>query len=248
MPSITAVRNALPAFKNQKQIIQQHQGTRDIIREILRTHELYVRDYDRIYTLFDTGDIYKTCSLIWDFLKYNLTYSEEEDEQSVRSPSAIVAPGQHIDCKHYSLFAGGVLDAICRAYNESWTWCYRFVTDKRGEDEPTHVFVVVFDQGREIWIDPCMYSFNYHRNWLLSIDKQPMSLVRISGIGAQETPVSVNKDAAWVSFLQAVLFDLFSLKDLIQQNPDVTQTALKDYCQQNGFDYNQLMTFVQAQI
>lgn len=249
MPSIQAVRNALPPFRNEKVFIKQRQGTNDIIREILKTHEMYETDYDRVYPLFDTGEIKSTCQNIWDFLKYNLTYNEESgDEQSVKSPAAILHPGEYIDCKHYSLFAGGVLDAIKANFNEPWTWYYRFATDKSGTTEPTHVFVVVKDGKHEYWIDPCMAHFDYKKKWNFYIDKQPMSLVRISGETDQQTPipVTVNKGQAWVSFLNCIANNFFSLKDLLSQNPQITNDALRAYCLQNGFDYNQVINFLKG--
>ena len=247
MPSINAVRQALPPFRNERVFIKSRQGTNDIIREIIKTHSLYESDYDRIYKFFDNGDIMSTCNSIWDFLKYNLVYNEENgEEQSVKSPAAILHPGENIDCKHYSLFAGGILDAIKANYNEPWDWCYRFATDKKGSKEPTHVFVVVFDGNREIWINPCLYSFNWHKHWNFYIDKQPMSLVRISGPDQQQPqiPVQVNSNQAWISFLQIITFNLFSMKDLLLQNSGVTGSDLRNYCEQNNFDYEQLLRFL----
>ena len=249
MPSIQTVRNALPPFRNEKVTIKQRQGTNDIIREILKTHQMYETDYDNIVPLFDTGKIYSTCEGIWNFLKYNLTYREESgEEQSVKSPAAILHPGENIDCKHYSLFAGGILDAIKSMYDEPWTWCYRFATDKKGSKEATHVFVVVFDKGKEIWIDPCLYAFNYHRAWPYYIDETVMSLVRISGPTAEEQPkqVQVNSNIAWTSFLLMINQNLFSVRDLLSQNPAITNTALRSYCAQMGFDFNQVTNFLKA--
>lgn len=250
MPTIQQIRDALPPFRNEKVMIKERQGTGDIIKEILKTHELYTSDYDRIYRYFDTGDIYQTSKGIWEFLKYNLRYNAESDgEQSVKSPSAILHPGEHIDCKHYSLFIGGVLDAIKRNEGDDWEWCYRFVSYYPG-DEVGHVFVVVFDGSKEIWIDPVLTNFDQHKKYVYHIDKEPMSLVRISGIGADQVAaspeVTVNKDVAWHSFLMAVNQNMFSLKELLKQNPVITNGALRNYCTGQGFDYNQLMRFLNS--
>lgn len=247
MPSLSQVRNALPPFRNKKETIKQWQGTDDIIYEIINTHKYYEKDYDRIANLFDTGDIYDTASGIWNFLKYNLTYNEESgEEQSVKSPAAILTPGENIDCKHYSLFAAGVLDAIKRQYNDPFTWSYRFASDKKGADEATHVFVVVKDQGKEIWIDPCLQMFDYHKKWSYSIDKEPMSLVKISGPAPQPIPVNVNSQVAWSSFLTCVYNNYFGLKDLLNKNESITAVQLKQYCLSNGFDYNALTIMLQS--
>lgn len=247
MPSLSQVRNALPPFRNKKETIKQWQGTDDIIYEIINTHKFYERDYNRIAYLFDTGNINNTCQGIWEFLKYNLNYNEESgEEQSVKSPAAILTPGENIDCKHYSLFAAGVLDAIKRQYGDTYTWSYRFASDKKGADEATHVFVVAKDLGREIWIDPCLNGFDVHKKWNYSIDKEPMSLVKISGETPVSVPVTVNSAVAWVSFLHCVQFNYFGLKDLLRQYNGITSTQMKDYCISNGFDYNQLVTFINS--
>jgi len=249
MVSLQTVRNALPPFRNEKVVIKERQGTNDIIKEILKTHELYTTDYDRIYQYFDTGDIYDTSRNIWEFLKYNLRYNAESDgEQSVKSPSAILHPGEHIDCKHYSLFIGGVLDAIKRNEGDDWSWCYRFVSYYPGDDVG-HVFVVVNDNNQEIWIDPVLTNFDQHKKYVYHIDKEPMSLVRISGIGTDQAPapdVTVNKDVAWASFLMAVNSNMFSIKQLLKENPTITNGALRNYCTGKNFDYNQLLRFINS--
>jgi hypothetical protein len=247
MPTLQQVRTALPPFRNKKELINQWQGTNDIIYEIMNTHKLYEADYDRIASLFDTGNVYDTSNEIWNFLKYNLTYNEESgEEQSVKSPSAILHPGENIDCKHYSLFAAGILDAIKRKYDDNYTWYYRFASDKKGAKEATHVFVVVNDAGKEIWIDPCLSMFDYHKNWSYYIDKQPMSLVKISGNSPQPVNVTVNKDVAWSSFLTCVSNNFFGLKDLMQSNQAITSTQLKQYCISNNFDYNTLLNMINS--
>jgi hypothetical protein len=250
MVGIGTIRNALPPFRNEKVIITSRQGTGDIINEILKTHTLFEADYDRIYAYFDTGDIYSTSQTIWNFLKHNLRYNAESDgEQSVKSPSAILHPGEHIDCKHYALFTGGVLDAIKRNMGDNWDWCYRFVSYHKGEDFG-HVFVVVTDHGNDIWIDPVLTNFNQRKSYYKFIDKQPMSLVRISGIGAEPVTkpdsATVNKNFAWISFLNVVVNNTFSIRELLKTNPVLTAGALRNYCLQQGFDYDQLMRFLNA--
>ena len=247
MLSVKNLLSCLPPFKNKKETLVGHQDTKDIIREILKTHNIYTDDYDKIFEYFDTGDIFETSKAIWTFLRYNLTYQEESGEQqSVKSPAAILQPGDYVDCKHYSLFAGGILGALQAAYPDNWTWAYRFATDKKGSKEPTHVFVVVFDGKNEIYIDPCFATFDYKKSYNYYEDQQPMSLVRISGPQTQSPSktIEVNTKVAWPSFLTCINENYFSLKNLLLAHPDITTTALKDYCEQNKYDYNQLINFL----
>jgi len=164
--------NALPPFKDKRVMLVDLQDTHDIIKEILLTHSDYATDYDRIYKYFDTGDIWRTSRQIFDFLKRNVPYTKESgDYQTVKSPSAILEPGESVDCKNYSLFIGGVLDAIKRNEGDAWTWSYRFAS-YNDDPEPAHVFVVVNDKGNEIWIDPVLTSFNQRKMPTHQLDKK----------------------------------------------------------------------------
>lgn len=245
MVSVNTLRQVLPPFRNKvKIIVPGTQSTDDIEKEILKAHKEYETDYDKIYTYFDTGDIYDTCRELWQFLKWNLPYNPETgDEQSSKSPSAILEPGQKVDCKHYSLFSGGVLDAIKANTGDAWEWSYRFASDKSIK-EATHVFVVVFDGKSEIHIDPVLTSFDQKKKWLYAVDETPMSIVRISGVNDAPTvskPVTVSKKAAWIAFCTEVNLNLFSLKTLLNKHPDIVYGRLQDYCISNGFDFDRLI-------
>lgn len=152
----------LPVFKNDIQLVTWKQSTSRIADEIIKTHDRYEAQYDEVYHFFDTGDLYTTCEELWNFCKYNLKYTiEGEEEQSVKSPAAILTAGQKVDCKHYSLFIAGVLDAMKYNEGDDWDVYYRFAGYSGKSIE--HVFVVVKDSDREIWIDPVLSSFNQRK-------------------------------------------------------------------------------------
>lgn len=241
MPNIGDVKKLLPPFRNKTELVVFRQNTDDIIKYIKAKHEEYASDYDKIADLFDTGDIYYTCKEIWEFLKYNLPYTIETDEnQTVKSPSAMLVKGASTDCKHYSLFIAGVLDALCREYNEPWTWCYRFAS-YNNDVNPGHVFVVVLDGNKEIWIDPVLSGFNDKS--LQPKSFKDMALYSISGIGS--TPViTVSKKKAEANFLYFVNNNLFSWKQLLRDNPGILFGKVKDYFNQNGFDFDHLVEIV----
>jgi len=205
------------------------------------THEKYQADYDRIASLFDLAEIYDTCGEIWNFLKYNLPYVIESDsEQTVKSPAAILHPGEKIDCKHYALFAGGILDSIARKYNDGWEWCYRFASYNRSKN-PAHVFVMVFDGNKEIWIDPVLKSFNEKLQPNNYIDKKIMSLYALSGVGAVPAQVTVNKQLAESRFLWMVNNNFLNIKTLFKSNPDVFYGQFKNWYMSQGFDFGFLV-------
>lgn len=188
MPSITTVRSLLPPAKNTKTMVVRVQKESDMINSVLSAHKDHAREYDLIYNQFYVGDIYSTGKCIWTFLKDNLVYTAEgRSDQTEKSPTLILTPGQKVDCKHYSSFAGGVLDAIKRNTDKSFTWCYRYASYDPVDNEAAHVFVVINpDTEKEIWLDPVL---NYYNEKLIPsyfTDRYTnMALYKLAGINGR---------------------------------------------------------------
>jgi hypothetical protein len=248
----------LPPFTNEWQLIKKHQGTTDIISEILQAHNLFADDYDLICDYFYNPDTYAMCRDIWNFEKRELIYNAESGkDQTSSSPTVILHDGELVDCKHYALFAAGVLDAIKKTEAVKWDWFFRFASDK-SVNEVTHVFVVVVDRGREIWIDPCLTNFDQRKKYLIIKDETPMALYRrISGVGdiapAPKT-VTYNKDVGFTAFLMMLSKNLFPMtangpsliKQVMNDNPGITNGPVKQYFLNNGFDWNQVQAFLKS--
>jgi len=177
------ILSKLKPYVGTLRILKYDQGTQDIIKELLYVHGQEAAEYDKIYQFFYTGDLASTARNIFKFLKQNVRYVIESGaKQTLKSPSALLVQG-YGDCKQYSQFAGGILDAINRNKGGA-DWAYRFSSynDKKNIQ---HVFVVAFDKsGREIWIDPVLPTFNEKKSYKYKIDKRPnnMALYKISGI------------------------------------------------------------------
>jgi hypothetical protein len=125
---------------------------------------------------------------------------EPEQRQTTKSPAAMMAQGFG-DCKHYALFCAGVLDALNRR-GKKIDWCYRFASYSFFAPEPEHVFIVVKDQGKEIWIDPVPGAEKVTPVWQkdkkIKIDKMP--LYRISGLPYAYDTIGAKKNVfstAW---------------------------------------------------
>lgn len=240
MIAVGDILKKLP-LRGKDVLLITNQDDTDIIKGLLNAHKQFSADYDRIYKQFYTGDIYSTAENIWHFLKENFPYNAETVEiQTVRSPYRILQ-GEKIDCKHYSLFTGGVLDAIKRNVGGDWNWCYRFAS-YQNKKVAGHVFVVVTDgKGNEIWIDPVLEHFNQDKNPTYILDKKPMALRQLSGIGSVPKTVAVPIDKAFKSFLVLLNLNCYSLADLMKDNPEVTTGPLYQYMKANGLDYNHFM-------
>ena len=166
----------LSAFKGIKKTITDEQNTTDIINEIMKAHRQYKGEYDKIAGYFWRGNVNDSAKNIFKFLKNNVTYKIEPDSsQSVKSPAAIISTGMvggHNDCKHYSLFFAGILDAWARQ-GKMVNWCFRFANYREGHRTPHHVFVVVNPQtNSEIWCDAVLPSFDLKKNYVNKIDKK----------------------------------------------------------------------------
>lgn len=154
MPTPEILLGKLPPFRDEWKLIKENQKVADIMQQILRAHKNNASFYDKIALYFDANTVQGICDNLYSFLKTYIKYHEEpETMQTTAVPSGILTRLQG-DCKHYASFCGGVLDAISRLTGKKIDWCYRFVSYNLLQRSPGHVFVVVFDRGHEIWIDP----------------------------------------------------------------------------------------------
>lgn len=182
----------LRPFENRQDILVVDQDVSDIITGLLNNHKLHRSEYNKIYKYFVGANNYQTGKNIWDFLKKNVRYKvEPESAQMVKSPAAIVTPTINgrintSDCKNYSLFTGGILDAINR-HGGRINWCYRFASYKLWDKIPQHVFVVINpNTNKEIWVDAVMPTYDNKKQYYYKTDKKVdnMALVALSGVVA----------------------------------------------------------------
>ena len=180
----------LDPFVNNQNIISYNQSTTDIINAILRQHNKSLKDYDKLYSFFDEGNCYNTAKKVFNYLKNNIKYIiEPENLQTIKTPAAILSTGKTTgsDCKNYSLFMAGTLDALRRNTGENFDLCYRFASYDNSK-VPEHVFVVI-NPGteNEIWCDPVLNYFNEKKlpNYFKDKKIKNMALMSLSGIQAQ---------------------------------------------------------------
>jgi len=183
----TELLGKLKPFENKTVLVSNYQDSADIIKEIIKAHQKYSNEYDKISSYFWKGSVKLTCKYIFDYLKKNVDYDIEPDtKQTIKSPSAIIAQG-YGDCKHYSLFAAGVLDSLRRS-GKPINWSYRFANYKLFSRTPHHVFVVADPKTKhEIWCDPVLEFFDNKKAYVNATDKnyKQMALYRISGVFGQ---------------------------------------------------------------
>lgn len=164
------ILSQLGAAANTDVLVEQNQNVRDIINLMKFKHNKCKGDYDLIAVHFYGGSVRDICKKLFSFCKKNIAYEiESEEMQTVSSPQRILERG-YGDCKHYALFNAGVLDALNRlGYNIDWV--FRYASYDIFDETPGHVFVVVRNDGQEIWLDPVLSEFDYHKPFYTAIDK-----------------------------------------------------------------------------
>jgi len=186
MPTSRDLLLQLQPFTNSETLIVDDQNVVDIIDAIIETHDQYKDEYDKIYQYFIGSTPKDTANNIFKYLKKNVKYNIEPDNlQTVKSPSAIISTGNvGSDCKNYSLFVNGVLDAIRRNELESYDLYFRFASYDPMDQTPQHVFAVMIEDGKEIWIDPVLSFFNQKKEPYFYKDKKikQMALIALAGI------------------------------------------------------------------
>jgi hypothetical protein len=190
--SVESVLKAVPPLEGNVEIISRRQNTSQIVKEVLDAHSHFAGDYDLLVTKYKWIQNESIEEQLYEFCRENLHYNaESEQEQTTRSPAGIIELGgsnsMGCDCKHYSGYIAGCLDAINRNnQEETYPWAYRFASYDN-DPAPGHVFVVVYnDDGTETWIDPVLSKFNKRFPSPVTFkDKRPskMPLMRISGPG-----------------------------------------------------------------
>lgn len=182
-PNYNRILDKLPVPKYSDVKIMKNQSTNDIIRELTSSYYLYSDQGKGIWSEFYDDNPIKTARNIHKFLKRNVKYEiEPEDDQTSKSLSRYLNDG-YGDCKHYSLAIASILKYM-PMYDK---FCFRFVSYDMFNPSVTHVYIVAkTKEGDEIVIDP-LQEFNYEKKFYFSKDKcyPVMSLSRLSGLRRQ---------------------------------------------------------------
>jgi len=185
------ILSKLSPFNNFKRIVVDDQTTTDIINGLLQNHNRYKSEYDKISEIFLGNNVKETARNIFDFLKTNVKYYiEPTQNQTLRSPSAIIAMPMGADCKSFASFILGTFDSLNRKGIYNVPLAYRFASYKEYSKNPQHVFAVLYpNTNHEIWIDPVLEKFDQKKQPTYYKDKKlSMALIAMSGVETQGQP------------------------------------------------------------
>jgi len=191
MPALADIRKVLPEPGSKYEKLLSRQNVYDIVREVVRQHELNKPEADAICEMFWTGDAKGTVHNVFRFCKKNMPYDfEPSKKQTVKTLAQIMHDAElgsiQQDCKHYALTCVGILEAL-RRKGYPVSAFYRFCSDLPNERYPKHVFCVAMVDGKEYWCDPVLSTVNQDYKYYYTLDKKPkdMALYRVSGLDGQ---------------------------------------------------------------
>lgn len=175
MANFDEVFNSLPSAKNIAVKVKQNQSTQDLIDSIKEAHQDNKKYANKIAHFFLGSNDYQTGKNIWQFLKNYIPYKIEPSEtQTSKTLPRILddaTKGIGSDCKHYSTFAGSILNSL------NVPFIYRMAGYQ--STTPQHIYCVIKNGSKEIPLDAVLPYYDYQKKNLKQID---MSLYNLSGV------------------------------------------------------------------
>lgn len=177
-------------------MLVKRQDVKDIMRHMPGTAEAFRPYYDRIYSFFEAGTMDEVAENIWDFLKDQMVYEEEDDDaQWLCNPKELIERGV-CDCKGYALFSSGIIDAMNRnSGGGEIPWCFRFVPSMIFGTKIGHVFVVIDPGGSEVWLDPVLSTFDQKPFYRVSEDRYVSEGRKVAGLQVLTSGTMVGSSA-----------------------------------------------------
>jgi hypothetical protein len=132
-------------------LFEQYGEPKDTVSLILDNVAKFSYQTKGISQALRGGNVDQTCRNLWDYYYNHFQYKEDESgKEQVRTPARSFADrAQGIDC---DCFAQSIL---CNLSNLGIKGHLRIIK-RHGEDNYTHIYVVVNHNGKEIIIDPVM--------------------------------------------------------------------------------------------
>jgi len=194
----------LDPFLNDKKILKYHQTTNNIIDAILNQHKKSVADYDNLYLYFYDKSYIEVAKKVFNYIKKNIKYTiDSENLQIIKTPAAILATAKSgSDCKNFSLFFAGILDAYRRNTGNKFNLCFRFSCYDDSKI-PEHVFVVINPgTNDEIICDAVLNYFNEYKQPTFFKDKkiENMALMSLSGFPGLTDAQNAQIQTTWAAY------------------------------------------------
>lgn len=167
----------IPAADHKSSLKYKAGDTGNIMQVVLDCYRKKNGQLKRFAPTLHGRNVYETCSNIWHFVKENIRYKEDPPgQQWVKEPARVWAD-KVCDCKSYSIFIASALR------HNGINGFFRFVSFS-DSIEPTHVYIVVPDNGRLIKIDCVLPRFDTEKPFEHNYDYPMTRIYSLSGIGS----------------------------------------------------------------
>lgn len=158
-----------------KTVLKKEGDTNDIIAEVLSAANDSRAQLRQFAPHLVAESLQQTLYNVWKFWKQNITYKKDDGGQYVQEPKALWA-SKVGDCKSLSVAVLNTLDAL------KIKAAFRFTSYGDNTERPTHVYVVVKHQGKEIPVDCVWKQFGTQKPFTKKWDYNMTKIYRISGI------------------------------------------------------------------
>lgn len=163
----------MPAPDNKNRIDHLAIVNENIIKTIHRNMPRAVEITKPVAHYFEGENVQQTCENIWNFLRTQIKYVKDQENQDIKLPNRFLHEGTG-DCKSYSLFAGAVLK------NLGIPSAFRY-TSYTVDPTPQHVYVVALTGeksirglSRVVITDGVWHRFNSQKPFTFKKDYMPI--------------------------------------------------------------------------
>lgn len=134
-------------IENKKILITSRGGNKQVINTILEVLAENINSCCNLVQNLTGLNTYDKCYSVFEYVVNNVAYVEDSgNNQYIKTPARTLHDG-YADCKSMAILVACCLQSLNVDY------VIRFV-DFTGNKIYTHVYVVAYDNGREIVIDP----------------------------------------------------------------------------------------------
>ena len=160
VPSIEWVQKRVPPIQGKKRKIKDWQTSDDILCAI--SDGLRLSPYCENYAyIFEQGNytVEQTCEDLYNFMYDNFVFKAEPPEDQNSKEINVILESATNDCKHFSTFALGTLQAL--GIKSTLRICWYWDESGKMRKKPSHVYVIAYDEnGDEIIVDGTLPIFN----------------------------------------------------------------------------------------
>lgn len=160
--------------------------TGDIMQVVLNCYQDKNNQVQNFAPYLQGKDVKETCSNLWHFVKNNVRYKiDPPGEQWVKEPARVWAD-KVCDCKSYSVFIASCLKHL------GIKGKFRFVSFNKEDETPTHVYIVVPYNGKELTLDCVLGKFNEQKPYKHKHDYSMTRISQLAGIPADSQNSAIN--------------------------------------------------------